>query len=133
MAAPHHQRDNNVYVLGAGFSRDAGLPLLADFLQTARELYDRPKPLLEPELYRHFDAVFRFRQEARRARDIVSLNLENIEVLFSLIEMSTLLGGGSRTSILRSIRHLIGHTVSVSRRPGRRMRVQLTQEALLAA
>ena len=122
-----HQRDNNVYVLGAGFSHEAGLPLVAEFLQAARELYDRPGQHLSDDLYAHFDAVFKFRQETRRARDIVNLRLEDIEVLFSLAEMSALLRGGSRQGILRSVRHLIGHTVTAIEERPNRIRFDLEQ------
>jgi hypothetical protein len=131
--ARDHQRDNNVYVLGAGFSRDAGLPLVAGFLQAARELYDRPGQHLSSELYAHFDSVFKFRQETRHARDIVNLRLEDIEVLFSLAEMSALLRGRSRSGILRSVRHLIGHTVSAIPQRLGRIRFQLPKAAFEVA
>ena len=31
--------DRNVYILGAGASSDAGVPLMADFMQKAREFF----------------------------------------------------------------------------------------------
>ena len=42
--------DRNVYILGAGFSANAGIPLMNNFIQCARELFYRyDSPLDEDE------------------------------------------------------------------------------------
>lgn len=76
--------DRNVYILGAGFSADAGLPLLSDFMNRMRDAL----PWLEQKDWRAEVASIRrllkFRQEAAGAAYRVHLNVENIEDLFSL-------------------------------------------------
>ena len=48
-------RDNNVFILGAGFSADAGAPLVNDFLQVSRELFDDPESELDAQERAAFD------------------------------------------------------------------------------
>lgn len=76
--------DHNVYILGAGFSREAGLPLISDFLSQMRDSSDW---LVQPNRTREVDAVnkvLKFRLEAAAAAYWVNVDLENIEELFSL-------------------------------------------------
>jgi hypothetical protein len=44
---PDETRDHNVYILGAGFSSDAGAPLINDFLDRSREFFDNPDSVLD--------------------------------------------------------------------------------------
>ena len=55
--------DKNVYILGAGFSKELGLPLQDDFILIAREVYFR-----DPNRYKHFEKVFRYQDELSRMR-----------------------------------------------------------------
>jgi len=76
--------DHNVYLLGAGFSADAGIPVLDNFLVKMRACMNW---LREENRDREFAAirkVFDFRKKAASAALRVNLNLENIEDLFSL-------------------------------------------------
>jgi len=76
--------DHNVYILGAGFSRGAGLPLITDFLVRMRDSYEW---LVWHGRQREAEAVenvLKFRLEAASAAYWVNLDLENIEELFSL-------------------------------------------------
>lgn len=78
------QNDHNVYILGAGFSRDAGLPLISNFLDKMR---DSHAFLREKGYDREADAVERvlaFRLQAASSAFRVRLDVENIEELFSL-------------------------------------------------
>ena|SRR2546428_3345587 len=76
--------DHNVYILGAGFSAAAGIPVLKDFL------YDMRSSLSWLSAHKRFDErravedVLRFRKNASSAALRVNLNVENIEDLFSL-------------------------------------------------
>lgn len=78
------ENDHNVYVLGAGFSRSAGLPLMSDFLHRMRDA----RPWLDQHDRKteagHIADVLRFRLRAAAAAHRVPINLENIEHLFSL-------------------------------------------------
>lgn len=76
--------DHNVYILGAGFSREANMPLISDFLVRMRDSHE----WLETEGRRtEADAVqevLNFRLSASAAAYWTQLDLENIEELFSL-------------------------------------------------
>jgi hypothetical protein len=77
--------NHNVYILGAGFSRDAGLPLMSDFLTRMRDSTDwlSQQPGREREL-RAVEEVFKFRLAAAGTAYRVKVDVENIEELFSL-------------------------------------------------
>jgi hypothetical protein len=78
------ENDHNVYVLGAGFSAGAGLPLVAGFLNRMRDA----QPWLQSNgRLREAEAiskVLEFRLRAASASYRIHLDLENIEELFSL-------------------------------------------------
>jgi hypothetical protein len=80
--------DRNVYILGAGFSADAGAPLIHGFLDFSRKLKDQPQSELDPVEKKHFESVFRFRREMAQAREKVRIDLDDIEQLFGLVEIS---------------------------------------------
>ena len=61
--------DRNVYLLGAGASAAAGAPLIHDFLDCSRQLYDQPFSGLESSEREHFKRVFDFRREMAQARN----------------------------------------------------------------
>jgi hypothetical protein len=84
--------DRNVFILGAGFSADAGAPLLKDFLDRSRQFMDDPSSGLEEDERGYFNDVFEFRREMAQAREKVSIDLDNIEELFGLVEVSRRLG-----------------------------------------
>jgi NAD-dependent SIR2 family protein deacetylase len=84
--------DRNVFILGAGFSADAGAPLINNFLDAARELYDDPDSGLDDLEKAEFEAVFQFKKHVAQAREKFRIDLDNIEQLFGLIEMSHRLG-----------------------------------------
>lgn len=74
--------DKNVYLLGAGFSKEVGLPLQDDFLLIAKEVYFK-----NPALYKHFDRVFEYQDKLTRMKKYLNYPLLNLEHLFNLIEM----------------------------------------------
>jgi len=81
--------DHNVYILGAGFSVEAGLPLMKDFMNRMRDAQE----WLERQAHREQEIeaiknVLDFRAEAAAAAYRVPLDLENIEELFSLVAAS---------------------------------------------
>lgn len=75
--------DNNVYILGAGFSCDAGIPVLSKFLNCMRDCSGWLRDNNRDE-FRAVENVFRFRQRATSAANRIKINVENIEDLFSL-------------------------------------------------
>jgi len=74
--------DHNVYILGAGFSFDAGLPLVNDFLERMGDCLDSDS--LNQRSRMAISKVFEFRLKAAAAAYRAKLNVENIEELFSL-------------------------------------------------
>src|SRR5260370_21489540 len=83
-----HGTDRNVYILGAGFSADAGAPLIQGFLDCSRRLVDQPFSDLDPVERAHFKSVFKFRSEMAQSREKVRMDLDDIEQLFGLVEIS---------------------------------------------
>jgi hypothetical protein len=80
--------DHNVYILGAGFSSDGGMPLVSNFLERMAEAVSW---LLEHERddeAKAVGAVFAFRLRAAGAAYRCKFNVENIEELFSLASAS---------------------------------------------
>src|SRR5271163_1220506 len=76
--------DDNVYILGAGFSVDAGLPVIADFMHKMRDGFfwlKAQQRSAEPDA---IERVLAFRGRAARAAERIPINLEDIEELFSL-------------------------------------------------
>jgi hypothetical protein len=124
--------DRTVYVLGAGSSADAGVPTISSFLQRAREYFDAPTSPLPAYLEPHYKTVLRFRQAAKQSRDSLRLNLDDIETLFSLIDMISLAEPRSLEArkTADSIKHVIAHTVNVSRRPAGRYEITMRTDRL---
>ncbi len=83
-----NSQDHNVYILGAGFSKDAGAPLIHDFLDRAREFFDDSNSALDLREREEFEKVFKFKRDIARAREKFRIDLDNIEQLFGLVEMS---------------------------------------------
>ena len=77
-----------VLIFGAGASKDAGAPLMSNFLDEARRLYDSGKTL-NPAA---FEDVFEAESELQSVFAKSYLDLDNIEALFGAIEMGLLIG-----------------------------------------
>lgn len=80
---------DTVFILGAGASREAGAPLMSDFLDIAQDL------LVEGRLSndtKHFQGVFELLAELQIVHSKSSLDLNNIESIFGAIEMSKIIG-----------------------------------------
>jgi SIR2-like domain len=80
--------NHNVYILGAGFSADGGVPLVKDFLEKMADsvewLYEHGRDV-EAQAVRR---VFKFRLRAAGAAYRARINVDNIEELFSLASAS---------------------------------------------
>ena len=79
---PDFNTDKNVYLLGAGFSKEIGLPLQDDFLLVAKEVYFK-----NPKMYNHFEKVFDYQNNLTKMKQFLNYPLLNLEHLFNLIEM----------------------------------------------
>jgi NAD-dependent SIR2 family protein deacetylase len=85
---PNEISDRNVFILGAGFSASAGAPVINDFLDVSREIFDNPDSALDDAEKELFRQVFEFKKRVAQAREKFRIDLDNIEPLFGLIEMS---------------------------------------------
>lgn len=91
-------RDRNVYVLGAGFSALAGAPVIHDFIDRARFYFDDPSSILEKTERDHFERFLAFKQRMSQTREKVRIDLDNIEQLFGLVEISQRLDFDTRAT-----------------------------------
>src|SRR4030042_1376484 len=82
---------NTVFILGAGASRQAGGPLMSDFLDCAETLM-RLKHSGITEAQDDFNNVFKAIAELQGVHSKSYLDLCNIEVVFGAIEMARLVG-----------------------------------------
>ena len=108
--------DRNVFIVGAGFSAHAGVPLIKDFLDRSRELMDDPLSRLDPSERDSFKRVFEFRREMAQACEKVAVDLDNIEELFGLVEMSQRLGGEQRETRDATV-YMIAKTLQLTTKP----------------
>jgi hypothetical protein len=101
--------DHNVYILGAGFSVDAGIPVLDNFLYEMRGslnwLRQQGREFEREEIAK----VLSFRKSAASAALRVALNIENIEDLFSLAAASV------QYPLEQSVSNAIGATIDYSK------------------
>jgi hypothetical protein len=73
-----------VFILGAGASRQAGAPLMADFLDVANDLLN--KRAVEPK-QSEFERVFKTIGSLQSVHSKAQLDLNNIESIFTVLEL----------------------------------------------
>ena len=108
---------NTLFILGAGASRQAGAPLMSDFLRVADHVLKQGKV----EKYRnHFVKVMNGKSALQAVHSKSKLEIDNIEVLFSAFEMAEALGiplefnGVRLESLIESLKILIAATIEAS-------------------
>jgi hypothetical protein len=104
----------NVYILGAGFSADAGTPLMNDFFARARDLKDNPESGLSADEKETFGRVIHYRFDLAKALAKVLVDLDNIEQLFGFLEMELRLSPRSTTDLRNDMTYLIARTLEAS-------------------
>jgi hypothetical protein len=108
-----------VFILGAGASKDAGAPLMADFLDKSRELHsaNKTKPFAKD-----FECVFEAISDLQQVHSKAELDIHNIESVFAAFEMARVIkklpgksdeenSDAQMNSLLVSIRRLIFTTL----------------------
>lgn len=76
-----------IYFLGAGFSAPAGLPVISNFLFQAKNQFAR-----DHERFKHFSRTFEYIDSLAKAKNFLSVDLFNIEEIFSIASTHALLG-----------------------------------------
>lgn len=111
-----------VFILGAGASREAGGPLMQDFLDHAQELYNADSTGAATESY---ELAFRGRAALQAAHSKSAIDLDNIETLFGAFDLVALFGsqlpGVNNEEAKRlpaAMRSLIVHTLETRIRFG---------------
>jgi len=94
---PEFNNDKNVYLLGAGFSSEVGLPLQDDFLLVAKEVFFK-----NPSLFEHFEKVFEYQDKLTKMKKYLNYPLLNLEHLFSLIEMDFFYSNSDKLAEIKS-------------------------------
>lgn len=110
---PNEISNQNVFILGAGFSRGAGAPLIRDFLDVSREIFDDPNSELDAEERSQFRRVFEFKRQVAQAREKFRIDLDNVEQLFGLVEMSHRLESAPATTRDATV-YLIAKTLQLA-------------------
>jgi hypothetical protein len=71
--------DNNVYILGAGFSAEAGIPLISSFLTRMRDAVDWLEKNRRDREREAIERVLDFRHQSAAAGYRINIDLDNIE------------------------------------------------------
>jgi hypothetical protein len=79
-----------VFFLGAGASKDAGAPLMKEFLDVAADL--RASGKISQSDFLSFDSVLRARSALQKVHSKAQIGIHNVEEVFSAFEMASTLG-----------------------------------------
>ena len=74
--------DHNVYIIGAGFSTKANLPVMGNFLEEMQKV--RQSGGVNSKLASSIDSLLKFRKRSASAAERMNVDLDNIETLLSL-------------------------------------------------
>lgn len=105
---------NVVFILGAGASREAGGPLMADFLDVAENLW---KTNAVREYSKYFERVFAAIAALQSVHSKAQLDLGNIETVFNTLEMARILkkfppsGDFSVQDAIEALKYVIASTL----------------------
>lgn len=86
-----------VYLLGAGFSAPLGIPVMDNFFERSKDIFDENQ-----EKYSNFEEVFSMREEFSIVRDYYKTDLLNIEEVLSILEMHDNLSDSGKKSKFKS-------------------------------
>ena len=90
-----------VYILGAGFSAQFGLPVMSNFLEKSKDMYalkNSGQGNSIPDID-FFESVYREIDKLRRCKDFYASDMTNVEEILSLFEMGKMLGSKSKQKI----------------------------------
>lgn len=89
-----------VYILGAGFSAQFGLPVMSNFLEKSKDMYAlKGSTNLRGTDVDFFNDVYLEIDKLRRCKDFYASDMTNIEEILSLFEMGKMLGVESKQQI----------------------------------
>ena len=106
---------HTVFILGAGASKDAGAPMMDNFIDVAERLKTRHRT---GDVQSSFDLVFEGLAELREVHEKAAFNTYNMEAVFGAFEMAKLLGRLGRfeqdklDKLPDAMRDVIVHTIA---------------------
>lgn len=115
-------KGNNVYIIGAGFSRAAGMPLMTEFYEKMRDaatLNDNVSASGKEAI----KTIQKARADLTAVREKLNMNLDDIEELLSLIDAAYPAERGDTSSVSISVRKAISATLCSYERPARNITV----------
>jgi hypothetical protein len=131
MSLERTKRSTNVYILGAGFSKAAGMPLLPEFMSRMRDTLELVEGLPE-ESYKALESVLMQRAMLSQVREKVNIDLDNVEQLFGLIDAVHPHGSSFLTDDEKAIRKGISATLLSSMKEKAVVRCQMFNSAAVA-
>lgn len=121
---------NNVYILGAGFSVAAGLPVINNFMTKMRDTLELNSDL-DAQAMNAIELVMKERSSLGRIREKIRIDLDNIEELFSLIDASEEESDSVFFSDLEiAIRKAISATLLSARKVPYKIRCQVAESCM---
>jgi NAD-dependent SIR2 family protein deacetylase len=98
---------NTVFILGAGASCEYGLPLISNFLEKSRELYNRTKA----DVYKdNYERVIQTIGNLQNVNSKSFINIYNIEEVLSAFEMGRIINKLPGISKKEEIEHIVEST-----------------------
>lgn len=94
--------DKNLYILGAGFSAFAGLPMIGDFLDKMKSLYEEKPNDAGGIDYRVLEETIHFQNEIAKVNYRMDVDLDNIEELLSIAEYAALESGSEIANTVKT-------------------------------
>jgi len=108
-------KEKIVFVLGAGFSKEAEAPLVDEFFKISRHIYTNQTDRLDPFDKSQFDKVFSYHDSLGRAGTRAKFDIDNIEEFFSILDMNVNLSKDlSLEETKKALIYLIIKTLDVS-------------------
>ena len=94
------KKENVVYILGAGFSAQFGLPVMNNFLEKSKDMYAIKNELRTSEInIDFFENIYSEIDKLRRCKDFYVADMTNIEEILSLFDMGKILGSESKKTL----------------------------------
>ena len=100
----------NVFILGAGFSNPVGMPSIREFYNTIKKIYLDKRPSLSNFLTECFQSVVDYRNSLEKVSSKTTIDLDNIETLFSYLDMDNPL----QIEVRRNLIYTIINTLNIS-------------------
>ncbi len=104
--------DMFVFILGAGFSRPFGLPVMSEFMESVREGRDKLREAEDQALKEHYQKVELLFDEYQRSKSPMERDWENMEELYTQAHLLELTYPAKGRQLCESLEWVIWHVYS---------------------